>query len=372
MPPGAIFVRLVLRHWTFLLGSIGVTTAVAIGISFLLPNWYEATVSAVPSSRALPGLESMLGAAAGILRDIGALRLGALGQQGYNFLVVLESRRLKDSLIERFRLWQLYNLPDTARHRLYRKLEKDLEVTYELNGNYTVTARHTNPQTAAAMANAAIEIANAIAAEVSQQESGQVRQYLESRLAQVEEAIGRVGDSLRLLSRRTLVFSPLDQAQAAAKALAELKAQAMYQQILLEALRAAYGPVDPAVTAQQRLVLQIQQRVRQAEQQPGFVGDFPLREAAGVGLQFLRLYADLETYQRVRALLLPTIEQARLDEQRTRPALYIVDPAVPPQLKAYPKRLLIGLGAAVGSAVLSLLALLLWQRWREWQLFLQD
>lgn len=372
LPPGVQLLQLVQRWWKFLLGSVLLTTGGALGVSFLMPNWYEATVSAVPSSRGLPGLESVLGAAAGVLRDIGALRLGTLGQQGYNFLVILESRRLKDSLIERFRLWELYDLPDTARHRLYRKLEKDLEVTYELNGNYTVTARHTDPQKAAAMANAAIAIANAIAAEVSQQESGQLRQYLESRLARLDSTAAQIADSLRLFSQQTLVFSPLDQAQAAAKALAELKAQLLSQQLLLEALRQAYGAADPAVRAQEQLVAELQRQLQQAQQQPGLVGNFPLREAAGVGLRFLRLYTELETYQRVRSLLLPTLEQMRLDEQRARPVLYVVDPAVPPQLKAYPKRLLIGLGAAVGSAVLSLVALLLWQRWQEWRALMRD
>ncbi len=371
-PPGALLLRLCLRHWKFIAGSVVLSSGVAVGVSFLIPNWYEATVSAVPSSRSAMGLEGVLGAAAGVLRDIGALRLGTLGQQSYNFLVVLESRRLKDSLIERFRLWELYDLPDTARHRLYRKLEKDLEVTYELNGNYTVTARHTNPQIAAAMANAAIEIANAIAAEVTQQESGQLRRYLEMRLARLDSAAAQVADSLRQLSRQTLLFSPLDQAQAAAKALAELKAQVLSHQILLEALRFAYGSEDPAVRAQERLVEQVQQQLLKAEQQPGLVGNFPLRDAAGVGLRFLRLYAELETLQRVRSLLLPTVEQVRLDEQQARPVLYVVDPAVPPQLKAYPKRALIGLGTAIGALVLSVLALVLWQRWREWRVFVTD
>ncbi|MCS6965493.1 MAG: hypothetical protein NZ473_01815 [Candidatus Kapabacteria bacterium] len=370
--PAAKFLRLVVHHWKFLLGSVLATTATSVAVSFLLPNWYEATVSAVPPSRTTPGLESVLGAAVGALRDIGALRLGTLGQQGYNFLVILESRRLKDSLIERFRLWELYDLPDTARHRLYRKLERDLGVTYELNGNYTVTARHTDPHQAAAMANAAIEIANAIAAEVNQHESGQLRQYLETRLARLDSTIAQIADSLRLFSRQTLVFSPLDQAQAAARALAELKAHAMSQQILLEALRHAYGSEDPAVRAQQQLLGGVQHLVRRAEQQPGLIGDFPLREAAGVGLRFLRLYAELETYQRVRGLLLPVVEQTRLDEQRSRPVLYVVDPAVAPQLKAYPKRILIALGSMVGSLVLSLLLLLLWQRWREWRPFVQN
>lgn len=371
-PAGVLFLRLVLRHWKFLLGSVLTTTGVALGVSFLVPNWYEATVSAVPPSRTVPGLESMLSAAVGALRDIGVLRLGTIGQQGYNFLVILESRRLKDSLIERFRLWELYDVPDTARHRLYRKLEKDFEVTYELNGNYTVTARHTDPRKAAAMANAAIEIANAIAAEVAQQESGQLRQYLELRLQRIDSTLAQLADSLRGLSRQTLLFSPLDQAQAAAKALAELKAQGIYQEIVLEALRHVYGAGDPIVQAQQRLVEEVQHQLRQAEQRPGFVGGFSLREAAGVGLQFLRLYAELETFQRVRSLLLPTLEQIRLDEQRARPVLYVVDPAVPPQLKAYPQRALIALGALVGSLVLSLLLLLLWQRWREWRQFLRE
>ncbi len=113
-PPGTELLRFLHRHWKYVLGSVVLTTGVAVGVSFLVPNWYEATASAVPSSRGVPGIESVLGAAAGVLRDIGALRLGTFGQQGYNFLVILESRRLKDSLIERFRLWELYDLPDSA------------------------------------------------------------------------------------------------------------------------------------------------------------------------------------------------------------------------------------------------------------------
>jgi uncharacterized protein involved in exopolysaccharide biosynthesis len=106
--------------------------------------------------------------------------------------------------------------------------------------------------------------------------------------------------------------------------------------------------------------------------QPGLVGNFPLREAADVGLRFLQLYAELETHQRVRSLLLSSIEQARVDEQRTRPLLYVVDPAVPPQLKARPKRVLIAAGSFVGSLLLTLLGLLAWQRWRSLQALLQQ
>jgi len=126
------------------------------------------------------------------------------------------------------------------------------------------------------------------------------------------------------------------------------------------------------VQAQQQLLNELAQQVRRAEMQPGLVGNFPLREAADVGLRFLQLYAELETHQRVRSLLLSSIEQARVDEQRTRPLLYVVDPAVPPQLKARPKRALIAAGSFVGSLLLTLLGLLAWQRWRSLHALLQQ
>ncbi len=371
-PQTALFVRTVARSWKLILGCTLLTTALVTGLSFLLPNWYEAEVSAVPATQALSPLESILGGTAGILRDLGVMRLGVAAREGYNFLVILESRRLKDSLINRFRLWELYDLPDTARDRIHRALEDDFSVRYELNGNYVVSVLHKDPRIAAEMANAAISIANTIAAEVRQTESGQLRQYLEQRLAQLDATLARLADSLQRLSRRTLLFSPLDQAQAAARALVELKAQALHQQILTEALRQAYGPSDPIVQAQRQLLNELAQQVRRAEMQPGLVGNFPLREAADVGLRFLQLYAELETHQRVRSLLLSSIEQARVDEQRTRPLLYVVDPAVPPQLKARPKRVLIAAGSFVGSLLLTLLGLLAWQRWRSLQALLQQ
>lgn len=66
-----------------------------------------------------------------------------------------------------------------------------------------------------------------------------------------------------------------------------------------------------------------------AENKPGFAGNFALKDAVKVGSKYMKLYTEYEAMSKVKAFLLPMLEQAKLDEIREAPTMYVLDYARP-------------------------------------------
>ena len=78
-----------------------------------------------------------------------------------------------------------------------------------------------------------------------------------------------------------------------------------------------------------------------------------------MGIEYLRLYAEYETFSKVKGFLQPMFEDSKLDESRQTMSLVVVDQAITPDKKTKPKRSLIVLGAGFGGFTLSILLVLL-------------
>jgi uncharacterized protein involved in exopolysaccharide biosynthesis len=358
---------ILLRHKVFIFASVLVVTAAALVYSLTMDNWYAATVSMVPPKRSPSGMDGMLSGVTSALKDIGLSKVGGKGGESYDYIVFLNSRRLRDTIIDLFDLSKVYDIPAEKRTKLRAALDANLQINYEPEGNYTITAWHTNPQTAAKMANTIVEIANERAREIEQTESRVTREYLEQRLAQADSIINNVSAELQAFSKQKLLIAPEAQAEAAASGLADLRAEIIKQEIMYQALKNNYGESDQATIQQARTINDLKGQLKKAESQPGFGGNFPLNEASGVGFRFQKLYVELETFSKLKAFLLPMIEQNRLDENRYARTMYVLDPAVPPDQKDKPKRSLIVLGAALASLILSTFFVLVRYRYRTFK-----
>lgn len=318
-------------------------TVTAAIVAFILPNEYASTVNAVPPKRPQTGIESVLGGISTALRDIGLTRLaqGRTPAMGYDFTAILRSRSLLDSLIERFDLVNVYQItdtdsPDSARALARKELEDRYEFELDGAGNYLITIVDRDRYRAAAMANAAVEIANNIARELDRQESEVLLRGLQQRLEGTLARMAAAADSLAAVGKKTMMFAPLEQAQAAASAIAEAKAQLMSQEILLSILNERYGANDPATEQQQRLVESLRQKVNDMERRPGFVGNFALPDAPKAAYDYMRYYTELETMMKLKAALQPLLDDLRSSLTRYSPSLYVVDAAIPAYKKIVP------------------------------------
>ena len=351
------------RKKLFISIMVIIAGVIASVVAFMMPPWYKATVNIVPPNNPGGALGGMLGGMTSALKDIGLSKLGGKSES-YTYLTVLESRSFKDSLIHEFKLHEEYDLPDTNMKAIRDVFKENLEVELTSEGNYNISITSKSPEKAVKMANRAVEIANDISLRLSRMEASTNREYLEKRIAITEEKIASIGDSLRKLSGKTLLFSPVDQAGAIATSLAEIKAQVMKSEVQYELLKNTVGENDPATTTQKFALDELRSKLFDAENKSGFAGNFALRDAMGVGVRYAQFYAEFEGLTKVKVFLKPMLEQAILDEHKNAPTMYILDEAVIPQKKSRPMRAVIIGGAMLGMLIIMCVSVIIVPRIR--------
>jgi uncharacterized protein involved in exopolysaccharide biosynthesis len=110
---------------------------------------------------------------------------------------------------------------------------------------------------------------------------------------------------------------------------------------------------------------QLNDQIGRSTTEKGYAGNFTLNEAAGIGIEYLRIYTEFETQSKVKAMLLPMLEKARLDEKRNSQNLFVVDEALRPDKKDRPKRSIIIAGSGIGSLVVAILLIILSYNFRN-------
>ena len=347
-----------------LIVTLVTTLTTALVSFFFLPNWYASTVNAVPPRRQGSGLEGLAGGLSSALKDFGLAKVGKNTGETYSYSVILNSRRMKDTIIQLFKLHTIYRLDSTEWTDLRKEYDDKVFISNEADGNYLITALHTDRNEAARMAMKIYEIGNFFADEIYQQEARSSLALLERRFAQADSSLIAARDTLLKFSRKYKLFSALDQAKAAATAIADIRVQQYRQELSVELSRTLYGDNDPATVAQRELLRKSAEQAARAENQPGLAGNFAVGSVgADVALEYMRLYADLEVFTKVKMLIIPVIEQNRQDLSRRQPSLIMLDPAMPADKKDRPKRSLIVLGAALAALAFSIAFVILRDRY---------
>lgn len=349
-------------RWKLLIIAI-VVAAAMFGVTYTMPVFYKATINCVPPKQSQ--LTGSIGQAlGGALKDFGMSKIGGLSGEAYGLMVILESASIRDSMIKSFDLRAEYEMEDDPHDDVRKAFINNIEIQNPMEGNYQISLYSTDREKAALMAVRFVELANRISDEIARTEATKIVSYLESRLAQLDSTIKLYSDSMATFSRDYGIFSPMDQAQALAKGLAEAEYQAMTQEVTLGILQQSYSADDPAVRAQHALVKDLRNRLQGLKESPGVVSNLSLKDAASVGTDFLQVFGMLEALSKLKAFIFPSLEQARLMRHQNTDILYILDQPLIPELKAKPKRMLLSFGAFVGTLVTGILLLLVRYRVR--------
>jgi len=365
---GAYLLALMLKFKWFIIIIVTLATAASVVFSLYMPNWYSASINAVPSKSQGSLFDNMMGGISSALKEFGMTKLGGAGSaDAYDFIVLMQSRSVQDSLIDRFDLAREYDIPDTQRTKIYKELESNLEISYEKEGNYTVTILSKDKYKAVDMVNYFIEVVNFIAQRVSHEDASLNRRYLENRILQTDSVIKAISDSLSLYSKKNFLISVEEQAKASSMAYAELKSELIMRETEFEMYKNRMGTNDAYTKMLGELVGNLRNKLEQAKSQPGFAGNFSLENATGVGIEYMRLLAEFETFTKVKSLLLPMLEEAKLEEAKQTQSLIIVDPPRLADKKTKPKRSLIVVGFAFGTFILSTIFVVMFDGYRNFK-----
>lgn len=330
---------------------------VAAAVSFLLPALYRAETKILPPQQGSPGaaaqLISQIAPAAGLGAGVAAIPLKTPNDL---YVEMLKSRTVLDRIVDRFGLMKEY---DTKyRQDARKKLLKSLKVEDDKkSGIIAVSVEDRDRDRAARMANAFVEELKRLAGGLAVTEAAQRRLFFEEQLRETKAALSRSEEAVKSFQAGTGAFHLDTQAKAVIESIAALRAQIAAKEVQLKVLRTYATSSNPELQRAEEELRGLKAELAKMEGRAGTGHDplMPTGRMPAVGAEYGRRLRDLKFNETLYELLVKQYEAARLDEARDAAVIQVIDPAVPPEKKAKPRRLLIVCLSAGAALLLSIL-----------------
>ena len=316
----------------------GVTAIFAIFMivyALCLPNDYTATVTLLPPQQnsSSAGLSSQLG---------GLASLTGFGLKGPNdmYISMLRSRVVEDAMVQRFGLMKEYHtgLLSDASAALQNHAIMD---GYNRDGLIRISIVDRDPRRAAELANGYVDQFRILSQHLAITEASQRRLFFERELEQAKENLANAEEALKQTEQTTGVTQLEDQAHALSGAAASLRTQIIAREVEIQGMQTyATGENAQLVQAQRELeTLRAQlAKVGGSEDSPGSDLIIPKGRVPEAGLEYLRKLRDVKYYETIFDILARQYEAAKLDEAKQGALIQVLDPAVPPDRRSYPRR----------------------------------
>lgn len=263
--------------------------------------------------------------------------------QGAMFVNLMKSNAVVDRLVREHDLQKAYEVGSLEGARRHLSDHSRIDVSLK-DGSITVEVDDVDPQRAAALANAYVQRAIDLAAELGLTEAQQRRIYFEAKL---REAMGELAEARRELPSGAAKPNTGGQAQSPRRTqlLAELRAA----EISLEGIRPYLSDTSPQV-------LFAKENIRALKGE--------LAALSGEASEARDHSRQVEYLEALTPMLVRQYEAAQIDESRTGKLLHVVDEATAPESPARPRRLRSAVVAALGAAGAVVAMLLLRCGWR--------
>lgn len=340
-----------------------ICTATALILAFALPQRYTATVTILPPQGSSSMSSMLAGQLAGMNSAVTGMASNMLGMKNVNdmYVSMLKSRSVEDAVIQRYGLQSEYRktyLVDTR-----KALEKHTKIDGSTkDGLIRLSFSDRNPGRASEVANGYIDQFKNLSQHLAITEASQRRVIFESQLDKTKKDLEDADEALKKTQLSTGMVQVDGQARAMIDSAARLRAQIVSKEVQIEAMRSYAGDENPALTQAQTELDGLRAQFNKMVGSKGGTADdvfIPKGEVPQAGLEYVRRLRDVKYYEAIFDLLAKQLELAKLDEAREGGFIQIVDPAVAPEQKSFPKRgLFVVAGIAVGFTVGIMLALL--------------
>ncbi len=336
-------------------GTLGLC-ALAGALSFLVPEEFEATAQILPPKEQKQGFgfSDLLSAL-----PIPTLRLGEKGTPADIFIATLKSRRTRLQMVEEFDLLQRYEVETMTDALEILRTRTTVDKTEE--GTIQISVLDQDPQRAAAMANRYIELLDLTNKQISRKTAserlGFVRKLLEEENVKLE---GKM-EALQQFQSEYNAISIADQARAVIREAARMQSEATELEIarkgwILSGLDASHDKVkklQQEIALRERMLVilrdglgaggvdQRQEEELDLELELDENLFLPLKQIPAVAQDFAALEKDVLVQTALLQLLLQQEAEALIEAKNTTSTVQVLDPAMPPEVKAKPQRLLI-------------------------------
>ncbi len=285
---------------------------------------------------------------------------------GNLYIGLLRSRSVEDNVIRRADLMRYYQ---TSSWDITRGILGS--VTYISQGPDSIIAlgvRDRDAGKAASIANAYLEALQDLSDKMAQSQSAVTRKFFDRQLVEEQVALDKAEDQFAAHQIRTGEVAPETQAAVGISNIAGLQGQIVNLQVQLSTLMQSESESNPDVV---RLKAQIAALQGQKQRQQNGLGSngvgapIAASKIPTAALDLQRAQREVQGHAARVTSLNGQYGAARLDAEFSHAAFEIIDPAIPPEFRAWPPRepyqyAALG-GGLLAAFVAVILKLLLWR-----------
>ena len=369
-----------LLFWTnrrLILKNTIIVAFVSLIVSLLLPKWY-ASKAVVLSSGA--GKFNFLSSISPI--PVANFGLSTINEDINNFIAILQSRTVKEYMVNKFNLVERYNQRDIeyAMEAFEEKME--LEVTEE--GTLEISIIDKDPIVAKQMVSEALIMLDQINQNIGMEAGRYNREFLEKRLNQNENNLEKAELDLKIFQEKTGIIDLVAQLSSTMQmsaqaynsifdAYTELYAKKIETETQLAVAKTTLSINNPTLMQLEKLLneqtFQLEQLMieldaklqyllssitpTQVDNIPNIEFSVSFNSLPSLGLENARLIREVKMQSTIQEILIPQYEQAKLEETKNIPTLQLIDKPKVAINKAKPKRALIVIGSTLMSILVS-------------------
>lgn len=340
------------KHRKMIVGVPFIVAVVTAIITLFMPNIYTAKTMILPGDED----KGMMGAMMAQMGGLANLAGGALGGPTKTdlYVTMLKSETVKDPIIDRFRLMQVYEAK--FRTDAYETLDAKVTISAgKKDGVLSISVDDKDPKRAAAMANAYVDELGTLAAGLSMTGAGKNRSFLEGRLVAAKANLAQAEEALKVFQSKYKAVSVTDQAKASIEGVAQLRAQLAVQEVQLATLQRQFTDNSQEVKSARSTISNIRGQIARLEG----AGDNSSIPSVGsvpkLGQEYVRLMREFKIQETLVELLTKQYEMNKLTEAKNVSPFQLLQKAKVPERKSKPKRALIVIMSTFVSGFLMVL-----------------
>lgn len=338
-----------------------VVVIIAVVVALTLPVWYSANTIILPPSGSSGGLPSFLPAE---LYGV-ATSFGLETPSDEVFQTILSSRTIKERIIERFNLREVYEMDENVfPEDLLAAFEGHYGIETRDDGSIVVIFEDRSPERAAEIANACVEELDRLYRDIMSETARNNRIYIGRRLQQVNDSLAFLQDTLIYFQKSTNAVAIPEQVAATIEAAAKLKAEQIATEVEMQVVLNSFNRNHPYVAqleATSRELGDKYDRLVRGSEDEMLLG---LKEIPELSRRYMDIIRQVRIQNNLLEFIYPQYERARIQEERESANVQVLDGARVPMRKSRPPRRVMVMVAAVASFIATLVLVLLIEYWR--------